>query len=78
MGNNLFVEGLLFAIAGFVSDVLIKVFFFSGDYGTDYGWLFILIGIILVVGSTLEAIAMCDANGGCFAAGYILGLLFIH
>jgi hypothetical protein len=52
--------------------------YFSGDYGTDYGWLFILIGIILVVGSTLEAIAMCDANGGCFAAGYILGLFFIH
>ncbi|WP_400218966.1 hypothetical protein [Methanomethylophilus alvi] len=78
MADSQFVEGLLFAIAGFLTDVLIKAFFFSGDYGTDYGWLFILIGIILIVGSAIGAYKTCDAKGGWFAAGYLVGLVFVH
>ena len=78
MANNQLVDGLVFAIAGFVSDVLIKAFFFSGDFGTEYGWLFILIGIILIIGSVIEAITVCDAKGGWFAVGYLLGILLIH
>ncbi len=78
MDDNQFVEGILFAIAGFVSDVLIKAFFFSDDFGTNYGWLFILVGIILIVGSAIEAIKVYDAKGACFAAGYFLGMLIVH
>ena len=73
-----FTEGILAAIAGFVSDVLIKAFFFSGDFGTDYGWLFILVGIILIVCSVIEAIKECDAKGGLFAIGYIVGMILVH
>ena len=78
MADNQFVEGVLFAIAGFVSDVLIKALFFSGNFGTDYGWLFILIGVILVIGSLAEAITVVDSKGCCFAVGYLIGLLLIH
>ena len=78
MADNQFVEGILFAIAGFVSDVLIKAFFFSGDFGAGYGWLFILIGVIMIVGSAIEAVTVCDSKGACFAAGYFLGILLVH
>ena len=77
MADN-FTEGIVAAIVGFASDVLIKALFFNGDFGTDYGWLFILIGVIIILCSAIEAIKECDTKGVLFSLGYLIGLIIVH
>ena len=38
----------------------------------------VLIGVIMIVGSAIEAVTVCDSKGACFAAGYFLGILLVH
>jgi hypothetical protein len=75
-GVNQIFAGFVSAFTGAVTGFLIQVLFFSTDYGTGYGWLFWLVGIILVIGSFLQTKTELKTSGVLFGIGYLCGLLF--
>ena len=76
IGVNQILAGFASAFTGAVTGFLIQVLFFHTDYGTDYGWLFWLVGIILVIGSFLQTKTELKTRGALFGTGYLSGLLF--
>ena len=73
--NNSFEAGFASAVGGAVAGFLVKVLLLSNDYGTDFDWLFWLIGFTIIIGSWLQTNNELKNNGTLFGIGYLAGLL---